>query len=56
MEPLRIEFAPFIDERVRQFIINGIDYYSISATSLPNYFPINFVLPSAATLPLRPGS
>jgi hypothetical protein len=24
--------------------ISGIDYYSIAATGLPNYFPINFVL------------
>jgi hypothetical protein len=44
MEALRIEFVPFIDEGVRQFIISGIDYYSIAATGLPNYFPINFVL------------
>jgi GNAT superfamily N-acetyltransferase len=44
MEALSIEFAPIIDEGVRQFIISGIDYYSIAATGLPNYFPINFVL------------
>jgi hypothetical protein len=44
METLRVEFEPLIDERVRQFIINGIDYYSIAATGLPNYLPINFVL------------
>jgi hypothetical protein len=25
METLRVEFEPFIDEQVRQFIINGID-------------------------------
>ena len=39
-----MEFEPFIDERVRQFIISGIDYYSIAATGLPDYFPINYVL------------
>ena len=44
METLRVELEPFIDERVRQFIVNGIDYYSIAATGLPNYLPINFVL------------
>ena len=44
MEALSIEFAPIIDEGVRQFIISGIDYYSIAATGLPNYLPINFVL------------
>jgi hypothetical protein len=41
MEAVCVEFEPFIDERAQQFI-NGIDYYSIAATSLPNYFPINF--------------
>jgi hypothetical protein len=46
IETLRVEFEPLIDERVRQFIINGIDYYSIAATGLPNYLPINF--PTAA--------
>jgi hypothetical protein len=51
LEAVRVEFEPFIDERVRQFIINGIDYYSVSATSLPDYLPINFSFcaPSAAT-------
>ena len=44
MEPVRIEFEPFIDEESRQFIVNGVDYYNIAATSLPEYFPINFVL------------
>jgi GNAT superfamily N-acetyltransferase len=44
MEAACVEFEPFIDERVRQFIISGIDYYSIAATGLPDYFPINFVL------------
>ena len=44
MEAVRVEFEPFIDERVRQFIISGIDYYSIAATGLPDYFPINYVL------------
>jgi len=44
METTRIEFEPFIDEGVRQFIVDGIDYYNIAATGLPNYFPVNFVL------------
>jgi ribosomal protein S18 acetylase RimI-like enzyme len=44
MESLRIEFEPFIDERARQFIVNGVDNYNIAATSLPDYFPINFIL------------
>ena len=46
METTRIEFEPFIDEDVRQFIVDGIDYYNIAVTSLPNYFPVNFVLRS----------
>jgi ribosomal protein S18 acetylase RimI-like enzyme len=44
METVRIEFEPFIDEGARQFIVNGVDYYNIAATSLPGYFPVNFVL------------
>ena len=44
METMRIEFEPFIDERARQFIVNGVDNHNITATSLPDYFPINFVL------------
>jgi hypothetical protein len=44
METLRIEFEPFIDERARQFIVDGVDYYNIAATGLPDYFPANFVL------------
>jgi GNAT superfamily N-acetyltransferase len=44
IEVMRIEFEPFIDEGARQFIVNGVDYYNIAATSLPHYFPANFVL------------
>ena len=44
MAAARIEFEPFIHEGARQFIVNGVDYYNISATGLPNYFPVNFVL------------
>ena len=44
METARIEFEPFIDEGARQFIVNGVDNYNIAATSLPDYFPVNFVL------------
>ena len=24
--------------------MNGVDYYNLAATSLPDYFPVNFVL------------
>ena len=44
METVRIAFEPFIDEGARQFIVNGVDYYNIAATSLPDYVPVNFVL------------
>ena len=44
MEAVRIEFEPFINEGARQFIVNGVDYYNVAATSLPDYFPVNFVL------------
>ena len=41
---VRIEFEPFISEGARQFIVNGVDMYNVAATSLPDYFPVNFVL------------
>ena len=44
MNAARIEFEPFIDEGARQFIVNGVDNYNIAVTSLPDYFPVNFVL------------
>src|SRR5690349_20380673 len=44
METVRIEFEPFIDEAARKFIVDGIDYFNIAATSLPDWFPVNFVL------------
>ena len=44
MERLRIEFAPSVDEATRQFIVNGVDYFNIGTTNLPDYFPVNFVL------------
>jgi ribosomal protein S18 acetylase RimI-like enzyme len=44
MDAVRIEFEPFIDEKARQFIVNGVDYYNIAATSLADYCPVNFVL------------
>ena len=47
MEPLRIDFEPFIDEHSRAFIVNGVDSFNIAATGLPDYFPVNFLLRSA---------
>ena len=44
METVRIEFESFINEGVRQFIVNGVDNYNIGATSLADYFSVNFVL------------
>jgi hypothetical protein len=44
MEAVRVEFEPFIDSGTRRFVINGVDYYNIAATKLPDYFPVNFVL------------
>ena len=44
MEAVRIEFEPFLSERTRQFIVDGVDYSNIARTSLPDYFPVNFVL------------
>jgi GNAT superfamily N-acetyltransferase len=44
MEPMRIEFEPFINNETRQHIVNGIDGHNIAATGMPEYFPVNFVL------------
>lgn len=44
MESARIEFEPFINEGARQRIVNGVDNHNIVATSLRDYFPVNFVL------------
>src|SRR5262245_42726770 len=44
MHAMKIEFEPFLDEVTRQFIVNGVDYHNIAVTSLPHYFPVNFVL------------
>jgi hypothetical protein len=50
MERIRIEFEAFIDDGVRQFIVNAIDYHCIAATGLPDYYPVNLVLRSRLSL------
>jgi GNAT superfamily N-acetyltransferase len=44
MDALQISFEPFLDDGVRQFIVNGVDNHNIAVTGLPAYFPTNFVL------------
>jgi hypothetical protein len=44
MEAVRIECEPFINDEARQFIVSGVDNHNIAVTSLPDYFPVNFVL------------
>jgi len=44
---VRVEFEPFINESARQFIVDGVDNFNIAATSLPDDFPVNFVLRGA---------
>lgn len=44
MKNSRIVFEPFVGEGSRRFIVNGVDSYNIAAVSLPEYFPVNFVL------------
>ncbi len=44
MDDPRIDFEPFIDDGVRQFIVNGLDNHNIAAFALPTYFPTNYVL------------
>jgi len=48
MDDPRIDFEPFVDEGVRQFIVNGLDNHNIAAFGLPTYFPTNFVLRAAS--------
>jgi ribosomal protein S18 acetylase RimI-like enzyme len=43
-EMVRVEFEPTINEGTRHFIVNGVDNYNVAVTSLPDYFPVNFVL------------
>jgi len=44
MTTMRIEFAPFLDDGAREFIIDGVDNHNIAVTGLPDYAPVNFVL------------
>jgi GNAT superfamily N-acetyltransferase len=46
MEKVRLEFEPFVGDRVREFIVNGVDNHNIAATGMASYFPVNFVLRS----------
>lgn len=39
-----VEFEPFVDERVRKFITDGVDFHNIAVTGLSAYQPANFVL------------
>jgi GNAT superfamily N-acetyltransferase len=41
---MRIDFEPFVNDKERQFIVDGVDHYNIASTNLPNYFPVNFIL------------
>jgi len=43
-EAMRLEFEPFIDEKVREFIADALDYHSMAATGLRNFFPVKLVL------------
>src|SRR6266566_7910016 len=44
METMHIALEPFIDEAARRFIVEGVDFYNIAATGLPDWYPVNFVL------------
>jgi GNAT superfamily N-acetyltransferase len=46
MERVRLEFEPFVGDRVREFIVNGVDNHNIAITGIASYFPVNFVLRS----------
>jgi len=44
MADLRVDFEPFVDDGVRKFIDDGVDFHNLAATGLPAYHPANFVL------------
>jgi len=44
MKMVRVQFEPFIDETSRKFIVDGIDFYNVAKTALPDWYPVNFVL------------
>ena len=44
MENVRLEFAPFIGEQERSFIVEGVDYHNVAATGLHDWYPVNLVL------------
>jgi GNAT superfamily N-acetyltransferase len=46
MDDPRIDFEPFVDQAVRQFIDQGIDNHNVAAFGLPTWFPANFVMRS----------
>jgi GNAT superfamily N-acetyltransferase len=46
MEDLEIDFEPFIEDGVRDFITDGVDFHNVAATGLAAFFPTNFVLRS----------
>lgn len=47
MDEFNLTFVPFVDDSVRQFIVNGVDNHNIAATGRPDYWPVNFVLRAA---------
>jgi GNAT superfamily N-acetyltransferase len=47
MAELRIEFEPFPNEQVRQFVINGLDNFNIATTGEAAFYPVNFFLRDA---------
>jgi ribosomal protein S18 acetylase RimI-like enzyme len=47
LEAVRIEFEPLIDAAARDFITNGLDYYSMAISGCPDWCPVNFVLRGA---------
>ena len=44
---MHIAFEPFIDEPVRHYIVESLDFHGVSATGLPAWCPVNFVLRGA---------
>lgn len=46
MDEPSVNFEPFVDEAVRQFVVNGVDNHNIAATGMAAYFPANFILRS----------
>jgi GNAT superfamily N-acetyltransferase len=44
MDSARLEFAPFIGDDERKFIVDGVDFCNVATTGIHDWCPVNFVV------------